>query len=264
MHHFAVISKPLTDLLKKNSIFVWTVDHTTAFQLLKQALASAPVLAMPDFTKQFYIETDTSKDGVGAVLMQQGHPLAFISKPLGLRNQGLSTYEKESLAILMAIEQWRVYLQQAEFVIFTDQKALVHLNEQRLHTVWQQKVFTKLLGLNYRIVYKKGSENSVADALSRRPHPEAQTFAISTPQPMWLEDVLASYSHDASVQTLMTKLTLDPQSVPHFTLNNGILKYKNRVWLGSNTTLHQKIMAALHCSPLGGHSGIPVTLRKLK
>lgn len=88
--------------------------------------------------------------------MKQGHPLAFISKPLGPCTQGLSTYEKEYMAILLAVEQWRTYLQLAEFIIYTDQKSLVHLNEQRLHTVWQQKVFTKLLGLHYKIVYKKG------------------------------------------------------------------------------------------------------------
>lgn len=132
--HFAVLAKPLTSLLKKQVLFVWTQDHDTAFQLLKQALVSAPVLAMPDFSKTFCVETDASNCGVGAVLLQQGHPLAFISKPLGPKTKGLSTYEKEYLAILIAVDQWRAYLQQAEFVIYTDQKSLVYLNEQRLNT----------------------------------------------------------------------------------------------------------------------------------
>ena len=65
------------------------------------------------------------------------------------------------------MDQWRSYLQLAEFVIYTDQKALIHLNDQRLHTVWQQRVFAKLLGLQYRIIYKKGCDNSAADSLSR-------------------------------------------------------------------------------------------------
>jgi len=132
--HFAVLAKPLTSLLKKQVLLVWTQDHDTAFQLLKQALVSAPVLAMPDFSKTFCVETDASNCGVGAVLLQQGHPLAFISKPLGPKTKGLSTYEKEYLAILTAVDQWRAYLQQAEFVIYTDQKSLVYLNEQRLNT----------------------------------------------------------------------------------------------------------------------------------
>lgn len=166
VHHFAVIAKPLTQLLKKNQVFVWTTEHQHAFAALQQALCSAPVLGIPDFTKTFAIETDACQSGVGAVLLQDKHPLSYVSKPLGPRTQGLSIYEKEYLAIFIAVEQWRSYLQLAEFVIFTDQKSLIHLNDQHLNTVWQQRVFTKLLGLHYLIVYKKGSDNSAADALS--------------------------------------------------------------------------------------------------
>lgn len=137
IRHFAIISKPLTQLLCKGALFVWTVSHQVAFDTLKTAMSTAPVLAIPDFSKPFILETDASQNGIGAVLLQQGHPLAFISKALGPRTQGLSTYEKEYLAILLAVEQWRSYLQLAEFIIYTDQKSLVHLNEQRLHTVWQ-------------------------------------------------------------------------------------------------------------------------------
>ena len=137
VRHFAIIARPLSDLLKKNTIFVWTVDHQAAFDALKTALSSAPVLATPDFSKPFCLETDACANGIGAVLMQSGHPLAFISKPLGPKTAGLSTYEKEYLAILLAVEQWRSYLQHAEFTIFTDQRSLVHLTDQRLNTPWQ-------------------------------------------------------------------------------------------------------------------------------
>jgi hypothetical protein len=109
---------------------------------------------LPDFAKPFMVETDASGFGLGVMLMQEIHPLAFISKPLGQKLCGLSTYEEEYIAILLAVEQWKTYLQHNEFHIYTDQKSLVHLNDLRLHTVWQQKVFTKLLDLNYRIMYK--------------------------------------------------------------------------------------------------------------
>lgn len=191
--YFAVITKPLTELLKKGVFYVWTTDHDMAFTTIKQALSSAPVLSLPDFSKQFCIETDACKNGVGAVLLQGGHPLAFISKSLGVKTQGLSTYEKEYLAILLAIEQWRSYLLHAEFIIFTDQKSLIHLNEQRLNTPWQQKVFTKLLGLQYKIVYKQGSDNRVADALSRRAQAEGQSLAISIIKPQWCQAVVEGY-----------------------------------------------------------------------
>jgi hypothetical protein len=72
------------------------------------------------------------------------------------------------MAIVLAVQQWRQYLQHGEFYIYTDQRSLVQLNEQRLHTMRQQKVFTKLLGLQYKLLYKQGSDNRVADALSRK------------------------------------------------------------------------------------------------
>lgn len=84
---------------------------------------------------------------MGAVLMQDGHPLAFVSKSLGPRTCGLSTYDKEYLAILVAVDQWRSYLQHNEFTIFTDQRSLIHVTDQRLHTPWQLKVYTRLAGL---------------------------------------------------------------------------------------------------------------------
>jgi hypothetical protein len=132
--NFGVIARPLTNLLKKHTIFVWTDEHTLAFSLLKTALSSAPVLALPNFTRPFAIETDASRSGVGAVLLQDGHPLAYVSKPLGIKNMGLSAYEKEFLAILLAVDHWRSYLQHGIFQIFTDQKSRIHLNEQHLKT----------------------------------------------------------------------------------------------------------------------------------
>jgi hypothetical protein len=121
---FGIISKPLTNLLWKNIVFVWNDETQQAFNVLKTALTQAPVLAVPDFSKPFVVETDASGMGVGAVLQQQGHPIAYISKALGPKNMGLSTYEKECLAILFAVEQWHPYLQQGEFVIKTDQQSV--------------------------------------------------------------------------------------------------------------------------------------------
>lgn len=108
-----------------------------AFEALKTALTSAPTLAPPDFTKPFVVETDAYEYGVGAVLQHEGHPIAYLSKALVPRTKGLSTYEKDYLAIVLAVEQWRPYLQFGEFVVKTDQRSLVHLEEQRLQTPWQ-------------------------------------------------------------------------------------------------------------------------------
>jgi hypothetical protein len=102
--HFAIIFRPLTELLKKNNMFVWTVDRDIAFQTLKHALIEALVLASPNFGKPLQVEIDASDVGVGVVLMQDHHPIADISKSLGPKLRGLSTYEKEHVAILLAVE----------------------------------------------------------------------------------------------------------------------------------------------------------------
>lgn len=205
MKHFGVISKPLTGLLKKNTLFVWTSDHQLAFDTPKQALIQALVLVLPNLAKKLCTETDASDLGVGAVLMQDGHPIAYISKALGPRTKGLSTYEEEYLSILLVVEQWQPYLQHSEFVVYTDQKSLSHLNEQRLHTHWQQKVFTKLLGLRHQIIYKKGSDNRVADALSRKVSHNSVCAAVSATSPLWLEAITDSYLAHDNAKLLITK-----------------------------------------------------------
>jgi hypothetical protein len=99
--------------------------------------------------------------------MQNGHPIAFLSKALSRKSQAMSTYEKECLAVILAVDKWKPYLQQQPFTILTDQTSLIHLGEQRLVDGIQHKAFVKLLGLQCRIQYKKGQENKAADALSR-------------------------------------------------------------------------------------------------
>jgi hypothetical protein len=94
---------------------------------------------MPDFFKPSHIEIDASEYGVGVVLMQDRHPIAFVSKSMGPRMRGLSTYEKEFVAILFAVDQWRAYIQFGEFCIATDQKRLSHLNAYRLNIVTTRK-----------------------------------------------------------------------------------------------------------------------------
>jgi hypothetical protein len=235
VRHFSLIAKPLTDLLKKGSIFAWTDQHQQSFEALKQAITSAPVLVLPDFAQPFVLETDASGTGVGAVLLQRGHPLAFMSKALGPCLQGLSTYEKEYLAILMAVEQWRCYLQHAEFHIITDHKSLMQLSEQRLHTPWQQNVFTQLLGLQYRIMYRKGANNGAVDALSRAPIPLCAAMLVS--QPHWISEVLQSYKEDPQAQELLARLTNPFDEVPRYSIQEGLIRYDGRVWVGASPVL---------------------------
>lgn len=261
--NFSILAKPLTELLKKDKPFVWTQSQALAFNILKEALCSAPVLALLDFSQSFHIDTDASGTGIGAVLHQNGHPLAFISKPLCPRNQGLTVYGKEYLALLIAVDQWRHYLLQAEFVIHTDHQSLTHLNEHRLHTAWQQKVFPRLQGLQYRIQYRKGTENAAADALSCRSHSEILA-AMSSVQHQWLQELTLSYQSDPKACDLLTRLAVSPDAVPPYTLFQGLIRYKNRVWLGSSADIQQRVIQAFHSSLVGGHSGVPATYSHIK
>ncbi|KAJ1688260.1 hypothetical protein LUZ63_019650 [Rhynchospora breviuscula] len=200
--HYGLISKPLTDLLKKDS-FVWTPAAQQVFDQLKLVMTQAPVLALPDFSQSFTIETDACDLGIGAVLTQNKRPIAYISKKLGIKSQSLSTYEKEFLALLTAVSKWRHYISTKSFVIRTDQISLKHLLEQKIHTAMQHKGLSKLLGLDYTIEYKKGCDNKVADALSRREGHSvedvievADLAAVSVLVPSWVDDIKLSYTGD--------------------------------------------------------------------
>ena len=166
VYNCGVIARPLTNLLK-NGQFRWTEEAENAFKALKQAMTSTPTLAMPNFNEPLVIEFDASSAGIGAVLTQQGRPIAFMIRALGITKQSWSTYAKEMLAIVQAIRTWRPYLLGRKFYIQTDQRSLKYLMEQRIVTPKQQKWVSKLLGYDYEITYKPGRENSIADALSR-------------------------------------------------------------------------------------------------
>ncbi|KAL5814796.1 hypothetical protein ACOSQ3_025587 [Xanthoceras sorbifolium] len=163
IQNFGKIAGPLTKMLKKDS-FVWTPIAEEAFKKLKEAMTKALVLALPDFSKKFIVECDASGSGVGAVLMQD-RPIAFFSQALQGKNLLLSTYEKEILALVLAVQKWRPYLLGHQFIVRTDHRSLKYLWKQRITTVAQQRWLYKLMGYDFVIEYKQGKENVVADIL---------------------------------------------------------------------------------------------------
>lgn len=225
-------------------------------------MSTTPVLALPGFSKTFCVETDACNSGIGAVLMQDGHPVAFYSKALSVANQKLCICEKEFLAIMMAIDRWRSYLSRGSFVIRTDHKSLCHLQDQVLSSDLQRKAMTKLVGLNFSIQYKKGRDNSVADALSRVGH-VFSLCAVSSGSPVWIQQVLNSYAVDSHAQDLLTQLAIDGPNEDGFSLQQGLIRYNGKIWIGANAGLQNKLIQAFHASALGGHSGMQATYQRL-
>jgi hypothetical protein len=142
-------------------------------------MCSTPVLALPDFTKTFVLECDAFERGIGAVLMQYGQPLAFTNKRLSEHHLGQSIYENEMLAIIIEVDLWHPYLLGKRFQIKMDHQSLKYFLEQRPSSSMQQKWVTKIFGYDYEIIYKKGKENVVVDALSKKYEDEGSLFSLS-------------------------------------------------------------------------------------
>ncbi|KAJ9564492.1 hypothetical protein OSB04_000458 [Centaurea solstitialis] len=189
----ARLAKPLTDLLQ-GSTFHWNPEARAAFITLKQAMANLPTIALPDFSKSFDVPTDASGMGIGAVLSQNDHPIAFFSKKLGPRMLSASAYTRELYAITEAVHKWRQYLSGRRFRIFTDHHSLRHLLTQVIQTPDQQKWAAKLLGYEFEIFYKLGRDNRVADALSRQF--DSHCLVFSTVTLPWIDQIRRYYTSD--------------------------------------------------------------------
>jgi hypothetical protein len=187
---YAQIASPLTELLRKDA-FVWNPTAESSFHQLKQAITTAPVLKLPNFAEPFTLEIDASGIGVGAVLGQGGHPIAYFSKKLSLRRQKQSAYIRELLAITEALAKFRHYLLGHKFVLKTDQKSLRSLLDQSLQTPEQQAWLHKFIGFDFQIEYKPGKENIPADALSRM-----FLLAWSEPKLQFLQDLQRAVQQD--------------------------------------------------------------------
>lgn len=243
---------------------MWTEEAEPAFDGLKKALCEAPVLALPRFDKPFVVETDASGQGIGDVLMQEGHPVAYISRHLKGKQLHLSIYEKELLAVVFAVQKWRHYLLPNHFIIKTDQKSLKYLLEQRLNTPIQQQWLPKLLEFDYEIQYRQGKENVVADALSRVEGTEILHMALSVLECDLLKQIQEAYESDVLIKAVIEGLKEKPLSKKNFTWSQEILRRKSKIVVPSNEAIRTSILQWLHCSGLGGHSGRDVTHQRVK
>lgn len=124
----------------------------------------------------------------------------------------------------------------------------------------QHKLLIKLLGFNYTVEYKQGKNNKAADALSKM-STHSFVMPVSIIRPVWIEEVQRTYEQDANC---LTKLSVAPNSVPHYTFKNGILRYKGKIVIGTSGPLRNQLLNSFHQSALGGHLGERATYQRIK
>lgn len=233
-----------------------------AFQKLKAAMTSLPVLALPDFSKTFVVETDASGHGLGAVLMQDQRPIAYFSQVLPSRVRSKSVYERELMAVVFAVKKWRHYLLGRQFIIRTDQKSLKFFLEQREISLDSQKWLLKLMGYDFIIQYRPGKENSAADALSRVGD-SISLCVLSIPQWLQLEDLKKQVMEDATYGPIVQSLFQGSSIHTGYSLWQGNLLYKNKLVLPINSFFISLFLKEYHDGVLGGHSGFLPTYKRL-
>ena len=222
---------------------------------LKLSMTQVPVLAMPNFQALFVIETDASHHGLGAVLLQEKHPIAFFSKVLGLRASGKSIYEKELMAIVFAVLKWKHYLMGRRFLVRTDQKSSKHLLEQREINGDYQKWMMKLMAFDFVIEYNPGKHNNVADALSRISQLVMEFGALLSSHGIDWQLLQEEVKKDATLVCIRQGLQKGEPNSLGFTLENDILFYNGLYVLAKSLPFISVLLREYHDSPYGGHMG---------
>ncbi|KAL0533369.1 hypothetical protein IC582_030188 [Cucumis melo] len=221
---YGTLAAPLTQLLKTGS-YKWDGEAEAAFDKLKRAMMTLPVLAMPDFNLPFEIEPDASGFGVGAVLTQCRKPIAYFSKTLCMRDRARLVYERELIAVVFAVQRWQPYLLGRKFTVKTDQRSLKFLLEQRVTQPQYQRWIAKLLGYSFEVVYQPGLENKAVDALTRIP-PTVQLNQITTPTLIDVEIIKEEIRKVPTLQEIIRLIEEQGMEIPHYTLQQGVLKFK--------------------------------------
>jgi len=220
IRHYAYIVAPLMDLLKKNA-FSWSTEAQRAFDELKFVMSQAPVLVPPNFQEDFVLETSASGQGMGAVLLQKGHPICYFRKKFCSKLQTTSTYVKKLHVITEVVKKWRTYLLGRKFTIHTDQRSLQELMTQVVQIPEQQYYLSKLMGFSYEIVYKPGAANCVADALSRVQEACPQFLGLTIPLCDLVTKIQAEYSSDPTLRELYQVVLQCREQCPEFKIIQG-------------------------------------------
>ncbi|KAI2667005.1 Transposon Tf2-6 polyprotein [Labeo rohita] len=259
IRHFSTVAAPLTSMVKKGDTRLsWSSDALQAFHELRQRFTSAPILRHPDPQRPFIVEVDASSTGVGAVLSQrQGQPsktfpCAFYSHKLSPAERNYDVGNRELLAIKLALEEWRHWLEGARhpFTILTDHKNLEYLRAAKVLNHRQARWSLFFTRFNFIINYRPGSQNTKADALSRVHESEHASQPPETILPSSV--IVAPIAWD-----LMTEITEAQTQDPPPADCPG-----DRTYVPA--ALRQRVLSEVHSVPSSSHPGIEATLHLLR
>jgi hypothetical protein len=281
---FSKVVAPITRLLKKDVTFTWDAPAQAAFDELRKAFTSEPVLCHFDPERPCYLEPDASRTALGAVCSQpddQGtlHPVAFYSRSLTAPEKNYHVHDTELLAAIEGLEHWRHYFAYSKFpaTILTDHKNLEYFSEKRLLSDRQVRYSERLSKFKVEIVYRPGAQNGAADALSRIHAPEGGEGTVHNailPKPKvqsaltlshiqvsispanqsdLLRRIKAAYLEDDEIKDMIEGLTQEPHQ--DYFLDDDLIFYKGLILVPDDEDIKRDILAHCHDDPMAGHFG---------
>ena len=297
--NYALLAKPLSDLLKKDLEWEWTHDCQKAFDAIKQSLIEAPILALPDHTRPFSVVCDASDFAIGCALLQhdadgRDRVISYQSRQLRAAELNYPVHDKELLAIKYALLKFRVYLLGAKpFVVYTDHASLrTAINSPHL-SQRMARWLAFFAEYNFRVEYKPGKQNVLADALSRRPdyevsrsvlevavqavratahddiHLDIHRISVATVSNTLRDEIIAGYARDTQCRELIEFFVGDSPTLNaslrakaiRFNYSDGLLWHQisdcdyPRVFIPAITELRERILSEHHDLPHAGHFG---------
>ena len=289
---FSAIAAPLTALMAKDVTWQWTSIHEDAFLTLKRALVSAPILATPDFKGDpFTVKCDASGYAIGQVLCQvqdgQERVIAYESRKLNPAELNYPTHDKELLSVMHALRTWRQFLHGKPFLIITDNSATKYIQTKAQLSSRQARWLDLMAEFTFEIKHRPGTENVVADALSRRAdyalscmfmlHAATIQQSRVTVDDAFLDRIRAAAQHDQTYQDILAEVQAGARS--DFILKHGLLyrvKFKRVtrasvaspldsvvIYIPNDVELRESILKEVHDATTSGHMGRYKTLERL-